>query len=241
MKVKFTSVAVVALAIAAVLALSACSQLGSFSAEQVSTGHIIATADKGSGNRLKEISERLLQRHNLHVADFDALKKDRDMVRKFFRMYNESFDGNVYNFVPFTEDEMEEEIDQIMGQLDGRLCCVIMDADNEFAAFGIAIPSLSRAMQKAKGSLFPFGWYHVLKAMKDFTDLDLMLVGAAPKWQNTGVSALIHGMMADQAGACGAKRALANPQIETNNAVNVWARYEHELWMRRRCWIKKIK
>ena len=198
-------------------------------------------ADKGAGTRLKEISDRLMQRQNLHIADFDALKKDRNMVRRFFKMYNESFDGQVNNFVPFTEDEIEEEIDLIIGQLDKRLCCVIMDADGEIAAFGIAIPSMSKAMQKAKGSLFPFGWYHVLRAMKDFTDLDLMLVGAAPKWQNTGVSALIHGMMSEQARECGAKWALANPQIETNNAVNVWARYDHELWLRRRCWIKKIK
>ena len=163
------------------------------------------------------------------------------MVRSFFRTYNECYDGKVYNFVPFTKEEIEEEIDQVMGQLDKRLCCVLMDSDNEIAAFGVAIPSLSKAMQKAGGSLFPFGWYHVLKALTDFTYLDLMLEGAAPKWQNTGISAVFHGMMAQQFQDCGARWALANPQIETNTAVNVWGRYEHELWRRRRCWIRKIK
>lgn len=198
-------------------------------------------ADQGVDERMKAISSRLMERYNLHVADFDLLKKDRDMVRKFFRTYNECYDGRVYNFIPFTSEEIEEEIDGVIGQLDRRLCCVIMDEDDEVAAFGISIPSLSRAMQKAKGRLFPFGWYHVLKAKNDFGLLDLMLVGAAPKWQNTGISAVIHGMMAVQYEACGAKWALANPQIETNMAVNVWGRYEHELWLRRRCWIKKIK
>ena len=198
-------------------------------------------ADQGVDDRLRQISDRLMDRYKLRVADFDALKKDRDMVRKFFRTYNECYDGTVYNFVPFTDEEVEEEIDQIIGQLDKRLCCVIMDEDDEVAAFGIAIPSLSKAMRKAKGRLFPFGWYHVLKAMSDFTDLDLMLEGAAPKWQNTGISAVFHGMMARQFKDCGAKWALANPQIETNTAVNVWSRYEHELWLRRRCWIRKIK
>lgn len=198
-------------------------------------------ADHDLDERLNAISARLMQRYRLHVADFDALKKDREMVRRFFRTYNESFDGNVYNFVPFTEEEIEEEIDQIIGQLDSRLCCVILDEDDEVAAFGISIPSLSRAMQKAKGRLFPFGWYHVIKAMRDFTLVDLMLEGAAPKWQNTGVSALIHETMSAQYKACGAKWALANPQIETNTAVSVWSRYEKELWLRRRCWIKKIK
>ena len=198
-------------------------------------------ADQGVDDRMKAISDRLMQKYKLHEADFDRLKKDRNMVRKFFKTYNECYDGTVYNFIPFTEEEIEEEIDQIMGQLDKRLCCVLMDEDNEVAAFGIAIPCLSRAMQKARGSLFPFGWWHVLRAMNDFTNVELMLDGAAPKWQNTGISAVFHGMMARQFEDCGAKWALANPQIETNTAVNVWARYEHEMWLRRRCWIKKIK
>lgn len=198
-------------------------------------------ADQGIDERMEAIASRLMQRYKLRVADFDSLKKDRDMVRSFFRTYNECYDGTVYNFIPFTEAEIEEEIDQIIGQLDGRLCCVIMDEQNEIAAFGVSIPCLSRAMQKARGRLFPFGWYYVLKAMNDFENLDLMLEGAAPKWQNTGISAVFHGMMARQYKECGAKWALANPQIETNNAVNVWDRYEHELWLRRRCWIRKIK
>lgn len=198
-------------------------------------------ADQGVDDKMKAIASRLMARYRLRVADFDSLKKDRDMVRKFFRTYNECYDGTVYNFIPFTDAEIEEEIDQIMGQLDSRLCCVIMDEDDEVAAFGVSVPSLSKAMQKAKGSLFPFGWIHVLKAMKDFTYLDLMLEGAAPKWQNTGISAVFHGMMAQQYKDCGARWALANPQIETNTAVNVWSRYEHELWLRRRCWIRKIR
>ncbi len=198
-------------------------------------------ADQGADDRLEAISARLMQKYRLRVADFDKLKKDRRVVRKFFKTFNECFDGNVYNFVPFTDAEIEEEIDQIIGQLDKRLCCVIMDEQDDVAAFGISVPCLSRAMQKARGSLFPFGWCHVLKAMNDFEHIDLMLEGAAPKWQNTGISAVFHGMMARQYKECGARWALANPQIETNTAVNVWARYEHELWLRRRCWIRKIK
>ena len=157
-------------------------------------------------------------------------------------MYNESFDGRVYNFIPFTQEEIDEEIAEIGGQLDARLCCVLIDEDDELAAFGISTPWLSEAMKKAKGSLFPFGWYHALKAKNNFETLDLMLNGAAPKWQNTGISAVFHCAMAEQYRKCGAKWAVANPQIETNNAVNVWDKYDNkELWLRRRCWIRKIK
>lgn len=198
-------------------------------------------ADKGAGEKLDEIAQRLMKRYRLRIADFDALKRDKGYIRKFFEAYNASYDGTVYNFIPFTEAEIEEEIDQIMGQLDKRLCCVILDEDDDVAAFGVSLPSLSKAMQKAGGRLFPFGWYHVLKAKNDFTYIDLMLEGAAPKWQNTGISAVFHGMMAEQYRRCGARWALANPQIETNAAINVWNRYEHELWLRRRCWIRKIR
>lgn len=198
-------------------------------------------ADQGVDDRMKAISERLMKRYRLRVADFDRLKNDKETVRKFFRMYNASFDGTVHNFIPFTDEEIEEECRQIMSQLSSKLCCVLMDEEDEVAAFGIATPCLSRAMQKAKGSMFPFGWYHVLKALNNYENIDLMINGAAPKWQNTGISAVFHGIMAEQFKAAGCKWALANPQIETNTAVNVWDRYDNKVWLRRRCWIKKIK
>ena len=198
-------------------------------------------ANQGIDPRMKAIADRLMQRYKLKVADFDRLKKDPEVVKKFFRMYNESFDGRVYNFIPFTDAEIKAETEQIMPQLNSKLCCVLMDEDDEVAAFGIAIPSLSKAMQKAKGSMFPFGWFHVLKALRNYKDLDLMINGAAPKWQNTGISSVFHYVMSEQFKAAGSEWALANPQIETNLAVNVWDRYESKLWLRRRCWIKKIK
>ena len=199
-------------------------------------------ADQQVPEKMQNIARRLMERYKLRVADFDRLKKDPENLRKFFKMYNESFDGRVHNFIPFTPAEIDEEIKEIGSQLDARLCCVLMDEDDEVAAFGISTPWLSEAMKKAKGSLFPFGWYHALKAKNDFETLDLMLNGAAPKWQNTGISAVFHCVMAEQYRKCGAKWAVANPQIETNNAVNVWDKYDNkELWLRRRCWIKKIK
>lgn len=198
-------------------------------------------ADQGVDDRMKAIAQRLMDRYKLKVADFDRLKKDREQVMKFFRIYNESFDGTVYNFIPFTQAEIDYEVRQIMGQLDSRLCCVLMDEDDEVAGFGISTPCLSRAMQKAKGSLFPFGWIHALRARRNFETLDLMINGAAPKWQKTGISSVYHTLLAEKYKECGARWGVSNPQIETNLAVNVWDRYEHELWMRRRCWIRKIE
>ena len=67
-----------------------------------------------------------------------------------------------------------------------------------------------------------------------------MLNGAVPKWQNKGVSAIYNCAMSDKYQAAGVHWAIANPQIETNSAVNVWGKYENELYMRRRCYVKSI-
>lgn len=197
-------------------------------------------ADQGVPDKMAAIADRLKDRYRLTVGDIDVLKHDKALVREFFRIYNDSFADHVYNFIPFTDEEIEEEAAQTIGFLDKRLCCFLLDENREIAAFGISFPSISRALQKAKGSLFPFGWIHFLRAMKKFDTIDLMLNGAAPKWQNTGVSSVYHTIMARKYQEAEVKWAIANPQLETNLAVNVWDRYEHELYMRRRCYVKSI-
>lgn len=197
-------------------------------------------ADQGVPDKMKSIAGRLQERYKLKVGDIDSLKHDHALVREFFRIYNDSFSESVYNFVPFTDEEIEEEAAQTIGLLDKRLCCFLLDEHNEIAAFGISFPSISKALQKARGSLFPFGWFHMLRALKKFDTIDLMLNGAAPKWQNTGVSSVYHCIMAQKYKDADVRWAISNPQIETNLAVNVWDRYEHELYMRRRCYVKSI-
>ncbi|MBO8478963.1 MAG: hypothetical protein IAB80_08775 [Bacteroidetes bacterium] len=199
-------------------------------------------ADQPVPEKMVAIADRLMERYKLVEGDIDSLKKDKALVRKFFQIYNDSFAETVYNFIPFTDEEIAEEAEQTIGLLDKRLCCFLLDGDGEIAAFGISFPSISVALQKAKGSMFPFGWVHFLKALKKFDTIDLMINGAAPKWQNTGVSSVFHNIMARQYREAGVKWAITNPQIETNSAAFVWNKYgDHELFMRRRCYLKEIK
>ena len=198
-------------------------------------------ADQEVPEKMVAIADRLMERYKLKEGDIDTFKHDKTLVHKFFKIYNESFAANVYNFIPLTDEEIDEEAEASMSRLDKRLCCVLLDEHDEIAAFGISFPSLSVAFQKARGKMFPFGWIHLLKALKKFDTIDLMINGAAPKWQNTGVSSVYHNIMSRKYREAGVKWAITNPQIETNKAVNVWDRYEHKLYMRRRCYIKKIQ
>ncbi|MCQ2187222.1 MAG: hypothetical protein MJY73_02620 [Bacteroidales bacterium] len=197
-------------------------------------------ANHGVPAKARRVSELVQQRYKLQFADIDALKKDHAKVREFFDVYNRSFYGRVHNFIPFTDEEIEEEIKEVMPFISDKTSSIVLDENGNVAAFGIAFPSISKALQKAKGRLFPFGWFHILRAKHDYEVCDLMLNGAAPEWQGKGISAVYYRDIADKALKVGARRGISNPQIESNTAVNIWNDYEREPYMRRRCYIKKI-
>ena len=197
-------------------------------------------ADQPLQEKITRIAGLLKQRYNLHEGSLDKLKKDKKMVRYFFDVYNESFAKSVYNFIPFTKEEIEEEASEVLRFVSDKTSSIIFDDNEELVGFGITFPTISPALQKAKGHLFPFGWFHLLKAMYKYDTVDLMINGAVPKWQNTGVSSIYHCAMSEKYRKAGTRWAISNPQIESNGAVNVWGKYDHELFMRRRCYLKSI-
>ena len=197
-------------------------------------------ADHGVPEKTERVARLVMERYNLHIGSLDELKKDPEMVKYFFKVYNESFASSVYNFIPFTDEEIEEEAKSVMPFVSDRISSIVLDENDEPVAFGISFPSISGALQKAKGKLFPFGWYHLLKAMRNYHTTDLMLSGAVPAWQNKGVSSVFAVSMSKKAIKEGNVWGITNPQIDTNDAANLWTSYEHEVFMRRRCYIKNI-
>ena len=191
--------------------------------------------------RIQLIAGRLMERHKLHYENVETMAKDPAKVISFLRLFSDIFAENVYNFIPFTEAEMAQEAKEVISMLKNRYCCIVAEETGEVAAFAINFPSMSKAMQKARGSLFPFGWYHLLKALNCRNDIaDLMIIGTAPKWRNKGVSSLIHCDISRKWQEMDIRTSITNPQIETNNAVNVWESYPREPFMRRRCYIKNL-
>ena len=197
-------------------------------------------ANKPLAEKITRIAGLLKERYNLHEGSLNKLKKDKKMVRYFFDVYNESFAKTVYNFIPFTKEEIEEEAAAVLKFVTDKTSSIIFDENEELVGFGITFPTMSPALQKAKGHLLPFGWWHLLRAMRHYDTVDLMLNGAVPKWQNTGVSSIYHSTMSEKYRKAGTKWAISNPQIESNGAANVWGKYDSELFMRRRCYLKEL-
>lgn len=197
--------------------------------------------DVGVPEKAERVAKLVQQRYNIKIGSIDKMKKNKELVRDFFRVYSESFASQVYNFIPFTEEEIDEEAKATIPFVSDKASCILLDEDDNLVAFGISFPSISEALQKAKGKLLPFGWYHLLKAMNNFETTDLMLNGAVPEWQNKGVSAVYYKEMSVRAMRIGNKWGITNPQIETNSAVNLWSAYDTEPYMRRRCYLKTIE
>lgn len=196
--------------------------------------------NNGVPEKAERVARIVKERYNLKVGSIDMMKKDPELVKYFFKVYNDSFASQVYNFIPFTDEEIEEEAKASIRFVSDKASCILMDENDKLVAFGISFPSISKALQKAKGKLFPFGWFHLLRAMNNYETVDLMLNGAVSEWQNKGVSAVYYREMCKKALEIGNVWGITNPQIETNSAVNIWSAYETQPYMKRRCYIKKI-
>ena len=127
--------------------------------------------------------------------------------------------------------------------VDPKLVSLVTEANGRLVAVGISMPSLSKALQKAKGKLFPFGWYHMLKALKWKKPkiLDLMLVGVLPEYQSKGVNAVLFYDLLPIYVSEGYDYVETNPELELNSKVqSQWIYFERRQHKRRRCFKKSL-
>lgn len=197
-------------------------------------------ANVGVPDKLRRINELLLEKYNLKILDIKKIKDIDSLVEGFFKSYNLSF-RNVDNFSPITPNEIKAIGKSYFPMLKPELTNIVVDEEGNVAAFGICFPSLSDAFKKAKGKLFPFGWYHIMRGFRKYDTIDLMMLGAAPEWQNKGISSIVHTHLATIFKKRDIKFAITNPQAEENLAHKVWDRYEYFPFMTRRCYIKELR
>ena len=199
-------------------------------------------ASQGAPEKLNRMADILMRRYNLRFLDIRKINKEqwRKLSENFFKVYNECFKA-VHNFIPLTRHEVDAVGSHYLKLLRPELTCIVVDENDEIATFGLCFPSTSEGFKKAKGKLFPFGWYHILKEYRHYKTIDLMMVGSAPAWNSKGLSAIYHSHLAASFREHHIACAITNPQIETNTAaVKVWESYDHQEFMRRRCFIRPI-
>lgn len=193
--------------------------------------------------KMKRVSEIVRRRFGLHTVELTSRKKLKEQYgHALFDVINEAYD-KLYGYSPLTPRQIDHYIDMYLGliRLDG--VCVIVDKDDRLVGVGISVPSLSRALQKSKGRIFPMGWLPLIKALKfNKTEyVDLMLVAIKPEYQGKGVNALLFENLIPSFQKCGFVAAETNPELETNsNVQSQWEYFDYEQHKRRRSFIKPL-
>ncbi len=180
------------------------------------------------------------QRYHLHQATIDTKKQMVDYFPQCIPVLNETY-HNLHGFSELTKEQVDDLIAQFVPNLNTDFVSIILNEKDEVVAFGISMPSLSRAMQKCHGKLFPFGWMHILHAIRHNDTLDLLLIGIKEEYQGKGLNAMIFDKVAPSIRKYGIKYLETTRELEENSSVqNMWNRFETRLHKRARCYIKEL-
>ena len=192
----------------------------------------------------QRISNIIQQRYNLHIRKLKSKKEVREtgIGHEIFRLINEAYTP-LFGYSRMTEKQIDQYVNMYVPVLDLRMVTLVENDQNELVAVGISMSSLSRALQKAKGKLLPFGWFHLLKALmwKRPKVLDLLLVAVRPDYQGKGANALLFTDLIPIYQKLGYEYAESNPELELNDKVqNQWQYFKTEQHKRRRCFKGEI-
>lgn len=193
--------------------------------------------------RLSRIAKIVMEKYGLHIKKFTSNKKlAAEYGHEIFEVINEAFKP-LFGYSELCDRQIEQYIKAYLPFVDLKLVSTIVDDNGKLVAVGISMPSLSRALQKAKGKLFPLGWFHLLRAIKLKHDdtLDLMLVGVRPEYQGKGVNSILFYDLLPLYISEGYKHVETNPELEVNNKVqSQWIYFERRQHKRRRCFKKNL-
>jgi hypothetical protein len=190
-------------------------------------------------DRIKNLSHQISERYGIKTKKFSNKKDVSNYAKQFFGALNDSF-VNIYNFIPLTESEIDYLVKSNFSMVDKDLIMVLVDENDHVVGFCLSVPSLSKAFRKANGKLFPFGWYHILKALRKNDTLDLYLTGVLPQWVNRGIHALYHCQLHQNSLDKGYKYAVTTQQTESSQSYRIWERYGGKVISKRRCYVKSL-
>ncbi len=191
----------------------------------------------------QRIAEIVKKKYGLQIVKYKSAKKTVEEIgRPLFELVNEAY-ADLFEFTQLTDRQIDHYVNYYIRMLRLDLLTVIKDAEGNLIGIGVALPSLSRALQKAHGRMFPFGWWHLMRAMYfNITDtVDLLLVAIKPEYQSKGVNALLFTDLIPYFQKFKFKYAESNPELELNTKVqSQWQYFETRQHKRRRAFGKEI-
>lgn len=203
----------------------------------------LLTAPEKLPEKHARITRIVKEKFGLRVVKYTSHKKlAQERGVEIFEMLNETY-AQLYGFSTLSPRQIQQYIKMYLPLVDLRLVPLIVDKDDQLIGFGILLPSLAKAFQKARGYMFPFGWWHLLRALKwnNTQTTEMLLVAVKPEYQGKGAVALLFDDIIPIHNQLGYKYSESNPELDTNTKMQAqWDYFKREPHKRRRAWMKKI-
>lgn len=175
--------------------------------------------------KVEKFSSLIAQKYKLRTLKFKHKKEILPYVESMFKLLDETY-KHLSTYTPISDEQIKTYKEKYFGFIDKDYITCVADENNQLVAFAITMPSYSKALQKSKGKLFPFGWWHFLQAGKKNERANFYLIGIHPEYQRRGVTSMIFKAIQENLKSKGIKYLETNPELEENKSVQVlWQDY----------------
>ncbi|GIZ10519.1 GTP cyclohydrolase [Flavobacterium sp. UMI-01] len=189
----------------------------------------------------EKAQEVIKKRYQLTALNFKKTEEVMPYVDKMFDLFNTSY-ANLSSFVAVSDVQKEYFKKKYLNFINPEYIKFVVDKDGNLVAFAIVMPSFSEALQKAKGKLFPFGFYHLLKARKHSKDVAFYLIGVHPEYQKKGVHAVIFNEYYTTFKEKGIENCIRTPELADNHAIHaIWKNFDPKITCRRKTFKKNLE
>ncbi|MBI1223943.1 MAG: hypothetical protein GC192_01785 [Bacteroidetes bacterium] len=190
--------------------------------------------------KITKAANLLKERYHLQVRRPNSKVEMIGFGKMVFKMLHETYQ-HLPVFVPISEAQQAFYIKNYIGLLPPKFVCVVENETEGPVGFGLTMPNMAKAMQKANGKLFPFGFFHLLRAQYSNDSGDLTLIGVKEEWRKKGIHSLIFTEIGDSFTKLGYQYFNVNPMLEDNqNVLTLWKEFDHKIHKRRRTFYKNL-
>jgi len=185
-------------------------------------------------DKVLKFSKLIAEKYQLKTLEFKSKEEILPLVEPMFKLLDETY-KNLSTYTPISDEQIQHYKEKYFGLINKDYIICVVDKEYNLVAFAITMPSYSKALQKSKGKLLPFGWWHFMNASRKNDRANFYLIGVHPEYQKRGVTAIIFKEIWNTFRKKGVKFLETNPELEENKNIQLlWQDYHPVNHKRRR-------
>lgn len=201
---------------------------------------IIKVPDGETIERYKRASKIVSERYGIRQAELPNKKAIAPYLDGVFSCMNRAY-SKLHGYSEMSPGQIEDLKKQFLPNINVDYISILLNSDDKVIGFGVGMPSLAKAMQKAKGHMFPFGWIHLLRALKHNDTFDALLIAVDDDYLNSGATSMIFEKIYSGLIRHGIKYVESTRELEDNLKMqNLWNKMDYELVKRARTYTKEL-